>query len=506
MFNEMLKEEINKQKVLTENDAVAYLTSGKELLDFNFMLTTLRSKTIQEIKREYAKVYFEDPKTAIKYAFYVGDIRGGLGERKIFRACIEWLAEHHPEVMKEVFEYIPHYTRWDNLLRLVNVGNKELTDLIVELVDFQMQQDFNGQIKDKPISLLAKWMPSENASSKETKQLARKLQKLLRVDAKTYRKTLSRLRKHIDVVERKMSTNKWGAIDYEAVPSKANLIYNNAFLRNDSVRRSKYLDALEQGKAKINAKVLQPHEIVNKYTPGYSGYPIKLDKTYELLWKNLPNLVLEDSIIVRDGSGSMLVPVGDWKTRAIDVATALAIYISERCSDQWKDKFITFSSNPKFVDMSRCKSLRDKLQICCSHTDMSNTDIKKVMDMILKTAVNNKLTQEDMPKNIVIISDMQFDGYNVNAFNWDETLFETISKQYEDNGYKIPRIVFWNLDAHDRKAIPMQKNELGMILCSGFSIQNMNMIISGEIDPLKALLAEVNGERYDLIEDRIKWL
>ena len=295
-----------------------------------------------------------------------------------------------------------------------------------------------------------------------------------------------------------MSSQDWDKINYEAVPSKANLNYSDAFMRNDAERRTEYLEALKSGKAKINAKVLQPHEIVNSYCYKYNGWGdmyLKYDETLEQLWQNLEDITTSRTLVVRDGSGSMWVPVAG-RTRAVDVATALAIYCSEHTTGEFKDKFVTFSSRPKVVGLSNCKTLKDKITRCYAEDDIANTDIYKTMQLILDTAVKNNMTQEDMPETILIISDMQFDG---RCHNYRKTLFEHIRERYEDNGFKLPRICFWNLCGYNATTVPLQDNELGLILCSGFSVNNLKMFMSGEIDPLKILLEVVNSERYDRV-------
>lgn len=502
-FFDAVKNELNNEKTVTTNGAVAYKTSGTKLLDFNFALSSMRNMSEDGIKELFTSVYYEDPVTAVKYMFYIGDVREGVGERKVFRACIDWLIENKPEEAIKVIGLIPHYTRWDNIIRLIDCGNDSVVDFVREIVSRQLFLDLQAADNNKPVSLLAKWMPSENASSKKTRELARKWIDALSKDAKKHRKMLSTLRKHIDVTETKMSAKEWDKIDYKKVPSKANLIYNNAFLRNDEQRRREYLRKLSNGEAKINAAVLQPHEIVNKYKSGLSQRTYYLrykDETLEQLWKSLKNIQVENTLFIRDGSGSMECRIGNGKTTALDVSTALAIYTSEHNSGQWKDKYITFSANPKIVDLSNCKTLKDKLVLSYKEADCSNTDIYKTMKLILKTAIKNHMIQEDMPKTIMIVSDMQFDG---RRFNFKESLFDGIKREFESNGYLMPRIVFWNVAAGKNDTVPMQKNELGLILCSGFSTNILKMMMSGEVDPYKVLLEQINSERYKPVEDML---
>ena len=196
----------------------------------------------------------------------------------------------------------------------------------------------------------------------------------------------------------------------------------------------------------------------------------------------------------------------------LDVATSLAIYAAEHNSQNWYNKFITFSSKPEFVDMSHCKSLRDKIMYCSNFNDCSNTDIYKTMELILNTALNKHYKQYQLPKTILIVSDMQFDSdhhsywsqgntvWEHGSFNFDKTLFESIQMRYKQFGYKLPRIVFWNVDSRGNKTIPIQQNECGLTLVSGFSTNIFKMVLGEDLDPYKQLLSILNSERYKPVE------
>lgn len=373
---------------------------------------------------------------------------------------------------------------------------------------------------DNSISLLAKWMCSENASSEQTIKNAKILRTGLGLSSREYRKMLTEMRKYLDVVEVKMSDKNWSEIKYEAVPSRANLIYNSAFLRNDEERRRDYLGKLEKGETKINASTLFPHDIVHKYGRGYGMKP--KDATIEALWKALPDTVkgCGNTIVVADGSGSMTTRVDDKSgVTALEVANALAIYFAERSSGQFKDKYITFSERPQFVDFSKCDSLHAKLQTAYAHNEVANTNIEKVFALILDTAVRNHMGQEDLPANILIISDMEFDScatsgesetyrdrwgytYSYGRKAPTQTLFDTIAKRYAAHGYKMPRLVFWNV-ASRTGTIPVKENELGVALVSGFSVNVAKMVMSGKTDPFEALLETLNSERYAPVEEAL---
>lgn len=497
-FMDYVNEYERNRKTFTENGAVAYESSGHELLDFNFRLTDLRSSSENEIISSFKSVFYNnDIVTAIKYLFYVGDIREGLGERNIFRTCLAWLASSHPIETRKILYLIPEYSRWDVLIKLVTIP--QVKNDVIQLVRNQFIDDISSLCVNKPISLLAKWMPSENASSLESRQLAKIFIRNLGMTPRMYRKNLSALRRHLDVVEVKMSANKWDEIDYSAVPSKANLNYNEAFYKHDAERRTEYLTSLVKGETKINASVTQPHEIVNKYNADNYWYRPRIgryDETLEQIWKALPSKNAGNTLVVRDGSGSMTSKVSG-KITALDVATALAIYCSEHTKGSFRDKFITFSSRPKLVDLSRCSSLHDKIDLAYNEAEISDTNIYKTMRLVLDTAVANNLEQSELPDTILIISDMQFNG---GSFNFNNSLFDSISNEFNYHGYKLPRICFWNVCGYNAKTIPMQSNEYGLILCSGFSPNNIKMFMSGEIDPLKILLDTINAKRYTPIE------
>lgn len=502
-FIDSIKNELDNETCLTENGAVGFRTTGRKLLDLNFSTASLRNATDEQIINNFMDAYWENPELAMRWLFYCRDIRGGLGERRTFRVILKHLAQDKPDVVRSVIKLAAAYGRWDDLWCLLDTG---LKNDVLAVVQEQINEDRVNMKKNAPISLLAKWLKSSNASSAETKRYAEILREGLGLSSRNYRKMLSEMRKYLDVVERKMSAKQWSEINYESVPSRANLIYNSAFLRNDEERRREYLNALERGEVKINAGTLFPHDIVHKYvdTDWFNRYVLTTNNsTLESLWKALPDTVQGDgnTIVVADGSGSMYNTVGGDVT-ALDVANALAIYFSERASGEFKDKYITFSSRPQLVDFSNAKTLRDKIQIALGHSEVADTNIEATFDLILRTAVNGNMSQEDMPKNILIISDMEFNaavGFN----EPNETLFATIAKKYAKYGYKLPRLVFWNVNSRTG-TIPVKENKLGVALVSGFSVNIVNMVMSDKLDAYECLLDVLNSERYDPIGEAIR--
>lgn len=505
-FIDELDKTLKSKKAITENGAISYRTTGKELLDFNFAVSSMRKMPEEEIQKRFAKVFYENRLLALKYLFYLGDCRGGLGERRSFNVCMEWLVDFYPSIAQKLLRLIPEYTRWDNLSRLVLEENKNITNVVIDIIKKQLNKDIINMENKMPVSLCAKWLQSENASSSTTKFIGKKIREGLGYTRKEYQHVLSALRKCINVTEVKMCANEWNGIDYEEVPSKANLIYRNAFLKHDKERRSEYLKKLKNGEVKINSSVNFPHDIVHRYSIKFCEPVLsvsgEIDSTLEGLWKALPDTVLGDSntLVIRDGSGSMTTRIGNSNITALEVATALTIYFAERSLGAFKDKFITFSANPALIDLSDYDTLYDKLNKCYTYDDCSNTNIEKTFDLILVTAINAKMKQEDMPKNILIVSDMEFDDACRMPKAKKTVLFDVIKTKFEEFGYKMPRLIFWNINSRTN-TIPMKENKMGVALVSGFSVNTVNMVLSGKLDPYECLLEQLNSGRYKPVEE-----
>lgn len=504
-----LEEEYNFSQ--TENGAIGFQTTGKALLDINFHISSFRRASKAEIIKEFSKAYYENKILTILWLFYVGDVRGGVGERRLFKVCFDFLQGIEPELCKELLPLIPEYTRWDNLLILLDTN---LRKDVCELFDKQLAEDEENMAANKPISLCAKWMPSITTTCDMSRVQARIIADEWGVSAKMYRKRLSALREYLNVAEVYMSRGDWGLINYEQVPSRANLNYSEAFLRNDEERREAYLKALSKGEVKINSSVLYPHDIVHKYNyrggTFYTFVKCPENATLEALWANLPDYVKGkgEVICVCDTSGSMFTTVGNTAITAFDVSMGLSLYFAERAGGEYKDKFITFSRHPKMIDLSNGKSLIDRIGILMSHMEVANTNIEGVFDLILKSAIRSHSAPEDLPKTILILSDMEFDecaDYGNCAS--ESVLFKVIQKRYAKYGYKVPRLAFWNITSRS-KTIPVLSNENGIVLVSGFSPQVLEMVLSNELDPYKCLLDQITKDRYkpvyDIISNKLK--
>ena len=483
-FIEALKNITNIQQ--TENGADGYKSTGHPFTDFLYKVSSLRSEEVDEIKEDAEEILNNE--YILRFLMYIRNPRNGIGERRTARILLrELFVNHDWKNKKECLDYtINHlydYGRADDVI-CIFYQTKYFSDVCKSL-KATLENDLKVMEKNGSITLLAKWMPSVNTSSKDTVEMAKAIIKEFGWSEKQYRITLSKLRKYTNVVERQMSHQEWDKIDYEKVPSLANLRYEKAFMEHDTVRRSEYLKKLANGEAKINSSVNFPSDIVCRYRNDRSH---KYNETYEQLWKNLADIeALDNTIVVRDDSGSMCCRVGTSSTEAIDVATALAIYCGEHCNGDYKNKCITFSETPRYLDFSKYTTLKDKMKFLFRHCEIANTDIKAVFTLILNTAKNNKLNQEDLPEQILIISDMEFDA----GANFKGNPIEESRKEFEEAGYKLPKLIFWNVNSRT-KTIPVKENELGVFLISGFSPMVLDLIKG--IDQEKAIREKLDKE------------
>lgn len=500
-FMEKLHIVLDNRMKLTENGAAGYETTGKALVDLNFAVASLRSRDEEEIVKRFIPAFYEDKMLAMKWLFFLRDVRGGLGERRTFRIIMKYLAGSFPEMVNALVGIMAEYGRFDDLLCLFDTPVEETALFVLKE---QLEKDVQSMESGENVSLCAKWMPGNNTSSEDSREMAAKLQNFMGLTAKEYRKMLASLRKYLLVTEVYMSSNHWNEIDYGRVASRANLLYRKAFMVHDEERRKNFLKEVEEKGAVMHGGVLMPHKIVTQYTVR-NGWRLSVnteDAALEALWKNLSDTVAgaENVLCVVDGSGSMLCPVGEGSTTALHVSNALGIYFAERMGGAYHNRFITFSNTPKYVDLSACRTLKEKLELAFSNNDCTNTNIEATFRLVLETAVRNRLRQEELPATILVISDMEFD-----QAVWGrktDTLFGTIKMQFAFHGYKMPKLVFWNVNSRTN-VIPVRQNELGVGLVSGFSVNICNMVLSNELDPFMCLKKVLEGERYRKVEECI---
>ena len=469
--------EIETGVTLTENGGLALSTTGDKLLNLFSVLGALRSRPTDVIDK-FIDVYNEDADLATKMAFYGRDVRGGLGERAVGRIMLNVLALKNPAVVSANLKNIVEFGRWDDLFVLFGTLCE---DDMLSLVRTQLADDVDAMLNNENISLLAKWMPSINASSKNTVALANRLAKALDLTSKQYRKTLSALRKYIDVTEVKMSANKWTDIDYKAVPSNAMSNYGSAFTRHDYEGFNRYMDAVKSGDVKINAATLYPYNVIEALERNSRGVA-------EAQWKALPNYVEGDNnfLIMADVSGSMM-------GRPMHTSVGLAIYFAERNHGAFANKFMTFTDIPKIVDVTG-DDLFEKYRSVTEHVGF-NTNLEAAFDAILSTAVRTKCPQADLPKALVIISDLEIDYWDGGSL----TFTEEMRKRFADAGYEMPKLVYWNVDSR-KDTFLASKNDPNAILVSGQSASTFKNLIKGiDLSAYEIMVETLNDPRYDCV-------
>ena len=500
---------------MTENGGTGYSTTGNELVDLNFKVPSFRKGVPTDSLYTFEAAMRNNLSYAVKWMFFLRDAREGLGEKKAFVDFFTQFFAFDKGKAAKVISLVGEYGRWKDIFDIINyANNNELKAVCFNVVKEQLKKDIDNFTAGKSISLLAKWIPSINASD-AARPMALELRNYLGLSNKEYRKMLSKLRAHIGIVETMTCANQWGDIDYEKVPSKANIRYKDAFLKHDGQRRQEFLDAVldetSDNKPKMNASVLFPYEIWAKYAhkdgSRWSRYDrLTLDKSLEALWQNLKDTTNGgNTMVVCDGSGSMESTIGGSNVQAIDVSRSLSVYFAERCEGEFKNKFIEFSSRPQFIDFNGCKTLLDKMKYVGKFDDCSNTDIEKVFMLLLNTAKKHQMKQSDLPERILIISDMEFDGattinrWSGNFQSQMKTVFENITREYNAAGYKMPKLVFWNVNSRTN-TIPVTENDLGVALVSGFSANIAKMVMSGKTDPWEVLKETLDSERYSLVD------
>lgn len=490
MNNYLKALEANTNYTHTENGALTHKSTLNAVLDMFALGGSYRSRSDDDVIALFAKAFQEDEVLALKCLFYLYDVRCGQGQRRFFRVCAKWLAKERPEAIARNLKHIPTFGRWDMLYAFDGTA---LEKQAYTLMANQLMLDLDS----KTPSLLAKWLKSINTSNAESCRLGHKTRKFLGMTAKQYRKTLAILRNRIKVLERLMSEKRWDEIEFDKIPSRAGLIYRNAFARNDFLK-ARYEQFMKNKETRVNANVLNPVDIVEECLKKWS-----LTETERMAlnkyWENLKDYYdgrEENGLAVVDVSGSM-------NGKPMAAAIAMGAYIAERGHGPFANNFITFSEQPHLVKFigadiyAKANKARD--------ADWgNNTNLKAVFDLMLSTALANHTAQKDMPTRLYIFSDMEFDeglGYctwhchDPNAHYKVRTLLEDITQEWGEHGYKLPNIIFWNLNARNDN-IPALGEDFSYV--SGFSMNMVEQILSGKTN-VDLMLEKLNSDRYKVI-------
>lgn len=499
-FTELLEDALNYTE--TENGAVALKSTKSGLLDAFSTLATMRDEDENKIIKTFNLAFAENKELAMKLLFYVRDIRGGQGERRVFRVIMNYLAKNKPEVVIKNIDNFAFFGRYDDLLCLLDTPvEREVLGYIHDT----LKSDLISVKKGGVPSLMAKWLPSINGV-KNTRKVALKIVNGLNMSEREYRKTLSKLRKALDIVETKLCEKRYEDIDFSKLPSKAQMLYRELFMKHAEERYVEYLKQLSGGNAKINAGALFPVDIVGKILRDYH-VSLANRYLYDAMWKNLPNWFEgkeETGICVVDVSGSM-------SGKPMEVAISLGLYCADKSNGVFKNSFITFSEYPELVKVQG-EDIVDKVLNMRNADWDYNTDFNKVLQLILDTAIKNNCSQSDLPNKLYVISDMQFDS----AKGSGNTLHRDWAKKFAEHGYEMPAIVYWNVRTSNCGMFQEDKNGTNVAMVSGYSpvlfknvidgteyVETVNekgeKVVKQQIDPMNVMLTTLQNERYDRV-------
>ena len=477
-----LVDALRQNNVTTENGMAANSSSLSAVVDLFYNIGAMRGQDKNRLIADFSLAFNQDPVRAMKILFWARDVRGGAGERQVFRDVMLYLVDSHPEALKLNLHLIPEYGRWDDLLAL------EGTRLEVDAFKLIQTAIKAGD------GLVCKWMPRKGVT-------AAKLRNFMGMTPKQYRKTLV---EGTNVVEQLMCAKRWEDIDFSKLPSVASARYQKAFWKNAKEQYEAYIGKLQKGEAKINAGAVYPYDVVKSLNRGNADVATEQ-------WKALPNYLEganEMILPMVDVSGSMSCPAGNNpNVTCMDVAVSLGLYISERNEGPFKDAFLTFSGTPKLQILSG--SLRDRYAQLSRADWAMNTNIEAAFKQVLDQAVKHNVSQDQMPDKILILSDMQFDeatstrsywgSRSDNAAEWNPTAQQMIEKMYAAAGYKMPKIVYWNLQSRHGD-VPVSFDKQGTALISGFSPAIMTSLLGADdFTPVAIMDKTIMGERYSRI-------
>lgn len=493
-MNTFMNQMINDSNfTTTENGGITHKHTNSKVLDMFAMGGSYRNRSDADCILLFKNAFEENRDLAMKCLFYIADIRGGQGERRFFRVIFRWLCINHPDIAKKNLCNISTYRRWDDLIYVAEGTPCEKAAFT--LIKHQLALD----VQCKTPSLLAKWMPSQNASSETTKRLGKKLARFLGRSDKEYRKMLSILRERIKVVEKLMSANRWTEIQFDKIPSKAGMIYRNAFARRD-ILAEKYEAFAKSKDTRVNADTLYPYEVVKKAIE--KSY-LSLDSTERAMinkyWLCLPDYLNGQNcnmMCVVDTSGSMY-------GTPIDIAIGLGMYCAERIGGPFKNHYISFSSRPQLISVEGIDFV-DKVNRIYRTNLCENTNLEAVFNLLLTTAKKSKVRREDIPKHIVVISDMEIDAGANNWYSgsrrWTKegasTEMERIRKEWAAEGYELPHLTYWNVDARESHILDAGPN---VTFVSGASPTVFKSVLTGKSAWDVMIDVLINSGRYNSI-------
>jgi hypothetical protein len=502
----------------TENGRLAHKSTTSHLLDFFYRAASMRtapaskgsikkngkrynavlnpavtfeaSENAKEVKQLFFNAFEENPALAVATLFWLRDVRQGAGERQIFRTIYNAAINdvRTKAAVLCVANKIAEYGRWDDVWNCVDPFDQKLSAVL----EYILSAGLNDSNTAK---LLAKWLPRERGKNVA---LANRLAEILKMTPKTYRNVCSALSEKGNVVEQKMSAKKWDEIVFDNVPSMAMSRYTNAFTENATEAFEAYKEKLVKGTAKVNASAIYPYEIVKNMTYGSHDEVLCSQQ-----WKALPNFIPDGTSVlpIVDVSGSMSGVSVAKGVSALDVALSLGMYCAERNNGPFKDLFMTFSSKPEFVDLNILgRTLSSRIRGMNNANWEMNTDLDRAFKAILTLAVRNNTPQSELPTTLLVITDGQIDCM---CSNQNSTFMNDVRKNFEMNGYKLPNVIWWNMNGQ-YKNVPVTKDYEGVGLISGFSPAIMKSLLAGEsVTPMDQMLEVIASDRYVPIIDAV---
>ncbi len=465
----------------TENGAVALNSTGDACLDLFSTIGSLRQADDDRIYTLFEEAFAENPLFAVKIVFYARDIRNGLGERSVFRKLIRYMAENHQEALINNLALIGVFGRYDDLYSLIGTP---LEENMWQVMKAQFEEDFANLNAGNEVSLLAKWIKTADASSDSTRKLGILTAHKLGFSVYDFKRIVRRMRKHINVVEGLMSENRWADITYSKVPGRSMLIYRDAFMRHDAERYSEFVGNALEGKQKIHSATLYPYDIVEKIL-----FYDNADSSLEAQWRQLPDYVEKgtNAVVMADVSGSMY-------GRPMATSIGLAIYFAERNVGAYHNMFMTFSSSPK-IELLKGATLAQKVKNMSKADWGMRTDLKRAFDKVLEIAVKGNVSPAEMPKSIIVVSDMEIDYCGNHSWSF----YDKMKERFEKYGYKIPNIVFWNVNSRNN-VFHADSARKGVQLCSGQSAAVFKQLLGAVgMTPVEYMESVINKERYNCI-------
>ena len=472
----------------TENGAVALNTTSDARLDFFGVAGSLRDADRLRIERLFSEAYKADPLFATKIVFYARDVRGGLGERQTFRTLLRFMAKYHPEALRPNLDLIGVYGRFDDLYCLI--GTPMENEMWAAMKD-QFEEDRANLEQGCAISLLAKWIKTADASSENTRKLGILTAKKLGYSVYEFKRLVRAMRKQIGVVETLMSAGRWNEIRYSEVPSRAMMIYRKAFMRHDADRYGQFINKAVKGEETIHSAALYPYDIVEKVMQmgWWSSCRIREDDALEAQWRQLPDYVEKgtNALVIADTSGSM-------HGRPMATSVGLAVYFAERNTGPYHNIFMSFSGTSR-IQILKGETLAQKIRSMNMADWQNNTNLEAAFERVLKIAVNNRVPADEMPKSLIVISDMEIDYCG----DRDWTFYDQMAKRFRRYGYQIPNIVFWNVASrHD--VFHADRARTGVQLVGGQSASVFRQVMQCVgMNPVDVMENIINSERYSAI-------